>query len=55
MVMMIGFLTMGALVWVLASGMARESDARKRRATSGSHHDVLSTNVAVGKEAGQAA
>jgi hypothetical protein len=31
MVMMIGLITMMALVWVLASSMARESDAEKRR------------------------
>jgi hypothetical protein len=31
MVMMIGLSTMSALVWILASSMARESDAEKRR------------------------
>lgn len=30
MVMMIGFITVSALVWVLASSMARESDAERR-------------------------
>lgn len=55
MVLMIGFVTMGALVWVLASGMARESDAEKRRVTSGSRHDVPSIDVAARVEAGQAA
>ena len=31
MVMMIGLVTMAALVWVLADSMARESEAEKRR------------------------
>jgi hypothetical protein len=31
MVMMIGLSAMSALVWILASSMARESDAEKRR------------------------
>lgn len=31
MVMMIGLVTMTALVWVLASSMTRESEAEKRR------------------------
>jgi hypothetical protein len=31
MVMMIGIVTMTALVWVLASSMARESEAERRR------------------------
>lgn len=31
MVMIIGFLTMGALVWVLVFCLARESEADKRR------------------------
>ena len=34
MIMMIGFVTMGALVSVLAFCMANESDAEKRRAVS---------------------
>lgn len=35
MILMIGFVTVGALVWVLAATMASESDAEKRRAVSG--------------------
>lgn len=31
MVTVIGIVTMGALVWVLASCLARESDAERRR------------------------
>ncbi len=31
MIMVIGFATMTGLVWVLADGMARESEAEKRR------------------------
>ncbi|WP_455370852.1 hypothetical protein [Petrachloros mirabilis] len=32
MIMLIGFITIGCLVWVLATCMANESDAEKRRA-----------------------
>ena len=35
MVMIIGLVTMTALVWVLASSLARESDAEKRRVVNG--------------------
>jgi len=50
MVMMIGFVTMGTLVWVLATCMARESDAAKRRGSA-----VPAPYIAAGKEAKKAA
>ena len=34
MILMIGFVTVSALVWVLAASMARESNAEKRRVVS---------------------
>lgn len=36
MVTMIGLVTMTVLIWVLASSLARESDAEKRRVGMGS-------------------
>jgi hypothetical protein len=44
-VFMIGFFTMGGLVWVLAFCMAGESDAERRRVTAPSGHGVPPTEV----------
>ncbi len=45
MVFMIGFFTMGGLVWVLAFCMAGESDAERRRVTAPSGHGVPPTEL----------
>jgi hypothetical protein len=45
MVMMIGFVTMGALVSVLAFCMAGESNAERRRVTAPSGHGVPPAEV----------
>jgi len=45
MVMMIGLLTMGALVWVLAFCLGRESDAEKRRVSELAEPLFPSTDV----------
>ena len=55
MVMIIGFVTMGALVWVLASCMAGESEAEKRRVISGSEHAVPMPDGAARGQTRQAA
>jgi hypothetical protein len=39
MVMLIGIVTMCSLVWVLASSLARESDAERRRTSLSSAKD----------------
>lgn len=54
MIMMIGFVTMGALVWVLAVCMAGESNAEKRRVTASTGGVVPATGSA-GEEAGRRA
>ena len=50
MVMMIGLVTMTALVWLLVNSLARESDSERRRVgmeseerASATHTDVLDT------------
>lgn len=40
MVEIIGVFTIGALVWLIASGMATESDAEKRRVIMSSGHGI---------------
>jgi hypothetical protein len=55
MVMMIGFVTIGALVWVLASCMAGESEAEKRRVISGSERAVPMPDGAARGQTRQAA
>lgn len=45
MVMMIGLITMSILVWALASSMARESDAEKRRVTARSGRGFPATGA----------
>ncbi len=55
MVVMFGVVTIGALVWLLASCMAGESDAEKRRAISMSTHAVPLPDGAVGTQPRQAA
>lgn len=55
MVMMIGFATIGALVWVLASSMAVESEAEKRRVIAGSEHAVPLPDGAAREQTRQAA
>ncbi len=41
MVEIIGFFTIGALVWLLALGMATESDAEKRRVIMSSRQGTI--------------
>jgi hypothetical protein len=55
MVMMIGLFTMGALVWLLASCMAREADAENQRVVLGAEHVVPPTDDEAGEKARQAA
>ena len=55
MVIMIGLVTMGALVWVLTSGMARESDAEKRRVSTPSEPGFPALLNEVGEKIMQAA
>jgi hypothetical protein len=55
MVMMFGLVTIGALVWVLASCMAGESDAEKRRRIGISKPAVLPSDGVGGPQSRQAA
>ena len=49
MVTLIGIVTMSSLVWVLASSLARESDAERRRTSLPSAKD-FSPHFAVSRE-----
>jgi hypothetical protein len=55
MVMVIGLTTMSVLVWALASSMARESDAEKRRVTARSGRGFPATGAVDGANKKQAA
>lgn len=55
MVMIIGLVTMTALVWGIASSLARLSDARKRRACMPDGECLSLTSTDVGEKLRQAA
>lgn len=55
MIMIIGLVTIGALVWVLASCRARESDAEKRRMTAPSRHNFPLVHAVDGEKNRQVA
>ncbi len=49
MVELIGLVTIGALVWLLAWSMAGESDAERRRTSSGGGHQEPAVRPAIPK------
>lgn len=51
MVIVIGIVTMSALLWVLAYSMARESEAEKRRVSMSSERGLPITLIDVREEA----
>lgn len=55
MIMMIGLVTMTALVWVLASSMARESEAERRRRGGPIEYDLSPTLTDVNETRNEAA